>query len=167
LATIKQSPRAKVAAAITSISEDAYLAGLIDGEGSICIYKQSRKYLGLNLCIVTTDRIFATRLAKTYGFAACSSKRHLDNPKWSQAYVLQVRGKWAVALLRRAMPYLLLKRPQAQLAIEFMDTVKVGGISGRPRSSPHYSQQEAQKRMDMRNEMMRLNARRSNGPLEN
>lgn len=113
----------------TSIADIAWLAGIIDGEGSIFIMKQGRKdrerefnYI-LRVSVQSSDGIMAQECMKITGIGACfdaiTSKENQSN-----TYKWQVSGKKAAHVLENLLPYLRVKREQALSAIEFQRTAK-------------------------------------------
>jgi len=107
----------------------AWLAGIIDGEGSIFVMKQKRKdrerdtnYI-LRISIDSTDPFMAPECLKIAGgckLSLTSDKR----PECSDRYKWQLNGKKAAALLQELLPYLRVKHQQALLAIEFQNKTK-------------------------------------------
>lgn len=113
----------------TSIADIAWLAGIIDGEGSIFIMKQGRKdrdrefnYI-LRVSVQSSDGIMAQECMKITGLGACfdaiTAKENQSN-----TYKWQVSGKKAAHVLENILPYLRVKREQALSAIEFQRTSK-------------------------------------------
>lgn len=107
----------------------AWLAGIIDGEGSIFIMKQKRldrerdtNYI-LRISVDSTDPYMAVECFKIAGgvkLQQSSDKR----PNCSDRLKWQVNGKNASKLLKELLPYLRVKFDQAKLAIEFQETTK-------------------------------------------
>lgn len=113
----------------TSIADLAWLAGIIDGEGSIFIMKQGRKdrerefnYI-LRISVQSTDGIMAKECLNITGEGAC-----FDNPtskeSQSNTYKWQVSGKKAKHVLENILPFLRVKKDQAIVAIDFQNTTK-------------------------------------------
>lgn len=107
----------------------AWLAGIIDGEGSIFIMKQKRKdrerdtnYI-LRVSVDSTDPFMATECLKIAGgvkIQQSSDKR----PNCSDRLKWQINGSQASRLLSELLPYLRVKFHQATLAIDFQETTK-------------------------------------------
>lgn len=99
----------------------AYIAGLIDGEGSLESQRQKQK--GAATWIFTTRLSFTfgtaepiTTVAKWLGgepkvYPATSPNRQ---PRWR----FHIRNRIALPLLRRCLPHLILKRRQAETILE-------------------------------------------------
>jgi hypothetical protein len=112
----------------------SYLAGLIDGEGSICIStalrwfwtnaaKTSRKqYHTYQLFVSVTNKSekLMKWLVRNFGGKYYPKKRK-DVVKWAQAWDWQIRGKAnKERLLLGVMPYLVVKQEQAKIALEYL-----------------------------------------------
>jgi hypothetical protein len=96
-----------------------YLAGLIDGEGSICFRSDNRgtERMSLVLSIASNTLLCLTMIQKEFGgHLYLKSSKEL---KKAQGYTLAWHGKKAQRLLEDVLIYLIIKRPQAELAIEF------------------------------------------------
>lgn len=107
----------------------AWLAGIIDGEGSIFIMKQTRKdrerafnYI-LRLSVQSADRIMAFECMKLTGEGAT-----MDAPtakeNQSNTYKWQVSGRKAANILRDLIPFMRVKKDQAESALLFQESTK-------------------------------------------
>lgn len=104
----------------------AYLAGIIDGEGSIVIYKYQRPntkkmdYGGF-VCVGSTSQELILWLCKNVGGKWCNIKKSKETYKncyrWSQY------GKDALMTVMRVSPYLIVKRKHAELYIQFYASI--------------------------------------------
>lgn len=113
----------------TSIADLAWLAGIIDGEGSIFIMKQGRtdrerqfNYI-LRISVQSTDGIMAQECLKISGEGACFDQA-TNHDNQSNTYKWQVSGKKAKHVLENILPFLRVKRNQAEAAIDFQNTTK-------------------------------------------
>ncbi len=111
--------------------EISYLAGLFDGEGTICIQKDSRplaKDNGRNwnpiynvtfrIGMIDQKAIEGFKEFFEVGFIDCEKTYHKFRPMWRYS----IRAKhdaWMVIQLIR--PFLRVKKPQADLALEFFN----------------------------------------------
>jgi hypothetical protein len=105
-------------------AEAAYLAGLFDGEGSICITRVQPKpprswapAFTLHVTLRMTDRATVELFHRVFGgsFSEVAAKR-LRMFCWRS-------GDWrSVQVLRTLRPFLRIKGRQADLAIQFMET---------------------------------------------
>jgi len=106
-----------------------YMAGIIDGEGSLQVEIQgvcaSRKtdYYSVRLIIINTDKNLMDWLVKNFG-----GKIHLRKlmPKRKQCYHWAIFSSDAEAILKACLPYMIVKKPQAKLLIEFMHSKPEG-----------------------------------------
>ena len=101
---------------------DAYVAGLIDGEGCIYLQDSTRKGQGRRAFCLVVEVGMASKarpvlefLQKTYGGTICKSRDATE--RWDAAYAWSVHGRSAAAMLRRLSPYLRLKEEQARLVL--------------------------------------------------
>ena len=104
----------------------AYIAGLIDGEGSICICKNVTKTGKpshiLTVNIANTDRAMLDYVKNTMGVgtvAARPTTRYLGTFGTKQQYQYSVTSTRALGFLAAIAPYLKLKRQRAALGILF------------------------------------------------
>ena len=95
----------------------AYLAGLIDGEGSITIFFQkNNNHYGIHLSISQANFPFLKKLYDEIG----SRGKIASNINWkynTEGYTIQYSGIIAASLLKRCLPYMRRKHKQAILAI--------------------------------------------------
>lgn len=129
-----------------------WLAAMIDGEGTIGIYKQNQSY-AKRLIIVNTSEELIDYLVNNYkGSKHGPYKQKEENHK--NRFWWRCDGKDAIKLIQKIEPYLVIKRVQAQLALEaWEDTFK---IDYRGRKTPKYI---ADKREEYYQEMKKLNHR--------
>ena len=101
-------------------SDVPYLAGIIDGEGSIMVGR--RKYLSpVIICVGNTNfELIYWINQRVPGFVT-----RYDNPSGNR----KPQRKWVIhemataqALLRLLLPYLIVKRKVAQVALDFLDS---------------------------------------------
>lgn len=101
-------------------SDHAYLAGIIDGEGSIGLYTSDRaRRVGEPVVTVdSTDREVLDWLKMTFGGSIVVKRK--QRPHHRQAWTWRVKNRKAVALLALALPYLRIdrKRVRALLLVE-------------------------------------------------
>jgi len=99
----------------------AYLAGIIDGEGCIRIYKDPRRlkkaYYGLTLSVGSTrkelmDFIHIYGVGHTH-YKKSTQSAHKDSFEWMAV------GIDAISIILKVLPYLIIKKPQAMLALTF------------------------------------------------
>jgi hypothetical protein len=116
----------------------ARLAAFIDGEG--CIRVSSRTgYLGRdrrNMClqinISNTDPRLPQWLKETFGGGVyLRDHNHKLNVKWANCFSWIVSTHHARVILERCLPYFVIKRDQAEIAIAFQKTMQGKGRSRR------------------------------------
>ena len=101
-----------------------YTAGIIDGEGCISIFRYTKhgkpnysSYHRLIVSITSTDEWLCQWFKMQYGG---SVQPHIPYAiTQSKSWIWVVIGKRAAELLESILPYLQIKRPQAELAIKF------------------------------------------------
>lgn len=109
--------------------ELSYLAGLFDGEGTLCIQKDTRpRYSdrGWNPVYYTTFRIGmieqkAIQGYKDYfkiGYVDCEKVYHAFRPMWRYSIRAKEEVKQVVTIL---LPFLRVKKPQAQLLLQYFE----------------------------------------------
>lgn len=135
----------------------AYLAGLIDGEGSIYVLRHTGRGEKLTfypaVSIAMTHRGVLDWVAALFGLSVSDVPRSPDG--WRDQNSFRIHGKRAVALCRRLLPYLRVKCEQARLVQAFPFESRMG----RPRSGRHLSAEIIQHRADLRDQVNALNTR--------
>ncbi len=118
----------------------AYLAGIIDGEGSIWI-SRSRKSNGfqyfLNTSVYNTDRRLVDWLS-SLPFPCYTSERGPSRSRIARKpiYIWSVSGREAQKMLAQIIPYSIVKQDHIQLALSInigLQGQKVSGIEQRIR----------------------------------
>lgn len=100
----------------------AYAAGLFDGEGSIGIYNQRNRPRSFRLqCNLSLNNEFLPRWFQMH-FGGHVWIKHHCNSKWQNTYCWQIDCKGALPFLKVISPYLIIKRPQAEIAIKFQES---------------------------------------------
>lgn len=104
----------------------AYIGGLFDGEGNIQIVKRNpaskradRYHLVVRLCIV--EDYIPQWFKFCFGGSVCKRLREQTNPKHRDVYTWYCSQQIAIQFLKTILPYLKLKRAQAEIAIKFQD----------------------------------------------
>lgn len=108
-----------------SIEQAAYLAGFIDGEGAIDITKIRRPrggvQYGLRLSAFNCNTAALEWILQHFG--GLISARKIE-PNRTPAYVWSCNGVTAGYVLAVVLPFLLIKKHQAELALEFQDRIQ-------------------------------------------
>ena len=115
--------------------DKAYIAGFIDADGCIVVDRQKRTnkhhrqhyYYVPRLCIANRHFGVLKYINNMFGNTGSLTKRnlHKDNPNWSDAWQLRFSSKASYKYLKELLPYLRMKRKQAELIIE-MGELKSG-----------------------------------------
>lgn len=126
----------------------AYLAGAIDADGFVTVYRKRgpmRKdghrpiYYVAKVGLSETSPVIPMLLHDTFG--GWLGSHQPKNPRHKKWHVWQATNDVAADALRALAPYLLLKRRQAELALEFTALIKQQN-PGRTMLSP---EQEAER----------------------
>lgn len=111
--------------------ELAYMAGLFDGEGYVCLFFDK------NYCPVSSGRSVAAAYRLTVGITMIHegvirwfhsfwggshaiTKSRIKNANWSDAWHWRISGNKAEEFLRVMYPYLRVKKHQAALGFKFL-----------------------------------------------
>lgn len=108
----------------------AYAAGLFDGEGSVFIARgrtnrnKSGLYFSLRIEFGNTNEQ-AVRWMQCY-FGGSVYERYADIDTRRTLWAWHLRGQKALGFLKVIVPYLRIKKSQAELAIEFQSRQELG-----------------------------------------
>lgn len=109
-----------------TIEKLAYLAGFVDGEGCVGIKKCAKQNVSRGYSYSTFIIVKNTRKAPLYllqeifgGNVSPDAMR--SNPNHSSCWAWQRNGPITVGILKALLPYLIIKKPQAELAIDFQE----------------------------------------------
>ena len=111
----------------------AYIAGFVDGEGSIGFNKVScphgrRKYsYAGRLIIVNTDREVLEWMIAVVGFGSIQTRHH-PNHNWKTTYQLTWGARQLRAVLPLLMPYLKVRRRQAEIVWAYLQRQYISGL---------------------------------------
>ena len=95
-----------------------YLAGIVDGEGCVSVtYKTKAGHERIRLTISNTDRNLIDWLTSRVG--GCVSTYHKVRGNRKVAYHWEVYSDKAFKLLTELLPYIKLKKRQAELCLQF------------------------------------------------
>lgn len=110
---------------------DAYLSGILDGEGGISILRGSHKETEkrilyekytLRLCVTNTDIKLLEWIKEHY--AGHIHERKEVTTRWHKIWMWYCGGRKAAEILRICLPYLVSKKERAILVIAFQRTFK-------------------------------------------
>ena len=103
----------------------AWAAGFIDGEGCIQapvrLRERNRRGYGLSLYVGQVDPRPLHRLADTFGGLVYPKSRQSGERR--QMFMWRVTGLTAADALSALLPYLLVKREQAELALQLRERI--------------------------------------------
>ena len=134
-----------------TLSNISYIAGFIDGEGSISILRHGKNHFGLQVQINQMDKRPLEYIQSFYG----KKINRMLVPKTSfstktHVYRLQYSGKLARPILEDIKNKLVLKGKQARLALKFLDLMD-------NRKGARYTVEEKTMMALYRKEMNKLN----------
>ena len=128
--------------------ERGYLAGIIDGEGSITLAKDKQfRYPVLEVSSTTYQIVEYLKVH----FGGVISKKNERNPKWKQAYVWKIERRKAISLLEEEIVSYLnepKKKARAQLIIK--DYIRLTPRNGR------YSEEIKQQKLKFEEEFFKI-----------
>ena len=112
-----------------TVSQIAYLSGIIDGEGSIyignfsCNKKTKVPYYQTNIQVTNTDKPLIDWLIQTFGGLTSkrTAKQHTSNSR-KQAYMWTASGDRVTHLCELILPYLIVKTKQCEIMIKMRAT---------------------------------------------
>jgi hypothetical protein len=99
-------------------ADAAYIAGLVDGEGTVTLSRlHRRENRRLVVCVANNDRALLEHVKATIGAGRITSKR-VYSPHHSPSFNYQINSRQALALLRQIVSYLKsYKRIRARLVL--------------------------------------------------
>ncbi len=108
----------------------AYMAGLIDGEGTITFVKRGSKYPGkfiIRVIVTGTSKELFDWILKEFGGTIDVTKvedikKELKSTQ--DIYYWYITTRKAVSLLRECYPFLVIKKKQADLIFEYAQTIQ-------------------------------------------
>ncbi len=103
----------------------AYLAGIVDGEGSIYITKSKDKQFTAGLKIAMNDKPALLLFQSVFGGKISKGTRKIDkrnNKLYAPAWVLQYRSLSDIKfIITKLAPFLRVKNKQAQIILDFIE----------------------------------------------
>lgn len=132
-----------------SDTELAYTAGIIDGEGNIGIYPNTTKngypVFRLRVRVNNTNEWIIHWLQEKYAGSIGITSRKENSYRWKDAWWWTVSCRKAGEFLEAIFPYLIIKKPQAELAIKFQHQMSSNRGKNTPYSKEDIALIEAQK----------------------
>jgi hypothetical protein len=150
-------------------NQKAYIAGFIDGEGCINIYRTFPKYSKADGVSVSNYRTYAMNVSITNthlptmewltaiieGARLNTKKMNITKPHWRQTYTIKIGSIASLKILKQILPYLITKKKQAELAIKFQEVAMIKFTEGR--KFYRLTKEEIDFRDDCWNKMSMLN----------
>jgi hypothetical protein len=128
--------------------EKAYLAGLIDADGSIGIYRNRNRYKP-TVSVSNNNREVLEWCRNLIGKGAlCTKQPRKENH--SISYDLRWDYNTALRIAEQCLPYLIIKKERAHLLLKWKSVVKRNG---------YYTEEELKRRNALIAEMKELNRR--------
>lgn len=108
-----------------SLTQCAYLAGMIDADGSMGIYGSSKSKLRnrLRMTVANTHEVMLDWLVLVTGVGAVIP-RPSQGSTFKQQFDWVVTGESATSVLEQSLPYMIVKRDRALVAIEYQEGLK-------------------------------------------
>jgi len=149
-----------------SIEEIAYLAGIVDGEGSIYIGafssnpKTGAPHYQTNIEVTNTDIGLIDWLVNVFGGrrASYTAKQTPKNSRRA-VYRWMASGDRCTHLCEIMMPYLVIKKRQAEIMLQMRATFKHTGAQKGRQGTPAVSQEILEIRKRLEAEMRALHVR--------
>ncbi len=107
-----------------SIAQAAYLAGLVDGEGSILLYKRGTGS-AMRLSVANTNLQLLQWCQTITGVGNIAGRKPINAAKHKASYLWLVNSQAGCSVLVQIRPYLVAKAKQADIAIEFQRRLKI------------------------------------------
>ena len=96
----------------------AYLAGLVDGEGSITLRLQPNKQMRLRVTVYNTNEVLVDWCLVNFDGSKYKVGRRKRPDIHKQEWMWCKDGETAKDILQQIIPYLTIKQPKAKLAVE-------------------------------------------------
>jgi hypothetical protein len=94
-----------------------YVAGFFDGEGCVNISTDRYGKPYLRILVVNTDKSVLEKFQEKWGGDITHNKRHKEN--WKRSFTWRLSHTRAIEFLQDLEPFLIVKKKQANLAVEF------------------------------------------------
>lgn len=107
----------------------AYLAGIVDGEGSIILWKsdidpKKRGQFNLRINVSTTDKCLMDWLYENFAgtIYEVNAPSRRAKPHWKKQYIWNVSRPTILQFLKDIHPFLVIKKERCEVAIKFRET---------------------------------------------
>jgi hypothetical protein len=137
----------------------SYLAGIIDGEGYVGIRKCNKKNDGSlipeykpTVVICNTNYNLMVFLKENFNGSICKKNKGLK-VLWKQSYSFEFNRTEIKRILPKIIPYLIIKKEQAEMVMNLFKTYKHCGIGHR------YTPEEVAEKENLHIKSLKLNKR--------
>jgi hypothetical protein len=108
--------------------DDAYAAGLFDGEGYVRVaiwHKPNSKHIRHQVIagIGVTHYPVIAALREQYGGSINENRHDLRNPRNRIVFTWHIASQTAATFFRRVLPHLIIKREQVELALKLQESI--------------------------------------------
>lgn len=111
--------------------EAAYMAGIFDGEGSIVLHARNWahcKSIGLKAMVSNTYVPLLNWMRERTKVGYVHVHQRGEGNGWKDMGVWQINAEAAESFLRQLLPFLIVKRAQAELALSFQERIRVPAL---------------------------------------
>ena len=136
----------------------AYFAGIVDGEGSIMLWMDTRskrinRSYNLRLNVSSTDKCLTDWIHSNFGGKVyeLNSPSRKANPQWKKQHLWEASRPDLLNILQSIHPYLVIKKTHCEIAIEFRKTFS--------KKERYLSDETIKKRHSIFEKMKHLNSR--------
>jgi hypothetical protein len=110
----------------------SYVAGIIDGEGAITLYRSPNGYFQFRVSVSNTNKELLDRIRADFGGLEVRAMGN-TNPHARTSYQWSINGRDCIPILEETLPFLIVKRKHAELGLEFLKECSRGpGRSASP-----------------------------------
>jgi hypothetical protein len=109
-----------------SPTDAAYIAGFLDGEGTISLIKRTSGGNSLRVGFAQCEKGLAIFewIKEITGIQANIIQKRRTNELHANGYTINCHASVAEGLLKQLLPYLILKKPQAELVLDFQEKMR-------------------------------------------
>lgn len=142
-----------------SATDLAYFAGIIDGEGCFCLHKSGvRDVFNSSLSVGNTDPRMIHWIHDRFG-GRILRRQFAARTRCKVFYHWRLLARDLESVITAVIPYLVVKREQAELMLAYRKTIVPRGRGERPKNVQVMSSEEVQHRHDLKARLAVLNKR--------
>lgn len=111
-------------------TQSAYLAGILDGEGAVMLVSR-RNSAGAHLMVYVCNTHLGVLewVAATTGMGRICKVDRSKHATAKDCYHWRVSGDTAESLLRKLLPFLIIKKDRAEIGVRFQERLKVPALA--------------------------------------